>query len=194
MSAIDKATVLDHDPDTIDLLKRFNFRIYYGDATRLDLLHAAGAEHAQLLIVAIDDPDTSLRLVDAVREHFPKLPLVARARNVSHWSALRQRGIEIVERETFEGAITLGRQALQTLGIGPYEARERADAFRRHNIRSLEDVLPHWHDEERRTSMARSAREQLERQMDRDRSELDRRGAPGWQTDVEIEGADAERA
>ncbi|MGC4090949.1 MAG: glutathione-regulated potassium-efflux system protein KefC [Polyangiaceae bacterium] len=66
-----RATVLDHDPDQIELLRRFDFKIYYGDATRLDLLHAAGAEQARLLIVAIDDVESSLRLVEAVREHFP---------------------------------------------------------------------------------------------------------------------------
>lgn len=180
-----KATVLDHDADQIELLRRFDFKIYYGDATRLDLLHAAGAEHARLLIVAIDDPDSSLRLVEAAREHFPNLPIVARARNVSHWSALRRLGVQVVERETFEAALTLGQKALQVLGVMPYEARERADAFRRHNLRMLEEILPHWQDEERRTHIARSAREQLERQMDRDRAELDRRGAPGWHAEVE---------
>ncbi|MFZ5891652.1 MAG: glutathione-regulated potassium-efflux system protein KefC [Myxococcota bacterium] len=189
-----RATVLDHDPDQIELLRRFDFKIYFGDATRLDLLHAAGAEHARLLIVAIDDPEASLRLVEAVREHFPKLPIVARARNVGHWSSLRRHGVEIVERETFEGAVSLGRQALQVLGVAPYEARERADAFRRHNLRMLEEILPHWQDEQRRTSMARSAREQLERQMENDRAELDRRGAPGWHTDKDTESDDREHA
>ncbi|MGC4090950.1 MAG: hypothetical protein QM756_24365 [Polyangiaceae bacterium] len=107
---------------------------------------------------------------------------------------MRRHGVEVVERETFEGALTLGRQALQVLGVGPYEARERADAFRRHNLKMLEEILPHWHDEERRTSMARSAREQLERQMDRDRTELDKRGAPGWQGELEDAEDEQERA
>ncbi|HET9929815.1 MAG TPA: glutathione-regulated potassium-efflux system protein KefC [Polyangiaceae bacterium] len=181
-----KATVLDHDADQIELLRRFDFKVYYGDATRLDLLHAAGAEHARLLVVAIDDVESSLRLVEAAREHFPNLPIIARARNVSHWSALRRHGVEIVERETFEGALSLGQKALQALGVAPYEARERADSFRRHNVRMLEEILPHWADQERRTSIARSAREQLERQMDRDRAELDRHGAPGWQGDSDL--------
>jgi glutathione-regulated potassium-efflux system ancillary protein KefC len=189
-----RATVLDHDPDQIDLLRRFDFKIYYGDATRLDLLHAAGAEHARLLIVAIDDPEASVRLVEAVREHFPRLPIVARARNVGHWSQLRRHGVDIVERETFEGAVALGRKALNVLGVPAYEARERSDAFRRHNLRMLEEILPHWQDEERRTNMVRSAREQLERQMERDRAELDRRGAPGWHADADADAIDQEHA
>ncbi|HEY3493880.1 MAG TPA: NAD-binding protein [Polyangiaceae bacterium] len=176
-----KATVLDHDPDQIELLRRFDFKIYYGDATRLDLLHAAGAGNAKLLVIAIDDQEKSVQLAEAVREHFPSLAIVARARNIAHWQKLRTLGVEVVERETFEAAVNVGRAALEKLGVRPYEARERADQFRRHNLRSLEDILPHWQDVERRTHMARSAREQLERQMETDRAELDRHGGHGWQ-------------
>jgi glutathione-regulated potassium-efflux system ancillary protein KefC len=175
-----KATVLDHDPDQIALLKRFDFRVYYGDATRLDLLHAAGAERARLLVLAIDDPDASLRLADAAREHFPHLTIVARARNVGHWQKLRARGIRFVERETFESAVVVGRRALEVLGVRPYEARERADVFRRHNIRALEEILPVWENEAERVSAAKASREQLERQMERDRSDLERHGSVGW--------------
>ena len=179
-----KATVLDHNPDTIELLKRFNFRIYYGDATRLDLLHAAGASHAQLLVVAIDDVESSVKLVENVREHFPKLKVVARARNVGHWQQLRSLGVEIVERETFEAAVIVGRRALEALGVGAYEAKERADVFRRHNIQSMESILPHWQDIEARTKLAVSARDQLERQMEDDRkATAHHHAARGWHSD-----------
>jgi glutathione-regulated potassium-efflux system ancillary protein KefC len=179
-----KATVLDHDPDQIELLKRFDFRVYYGDATRLDLLRAAGAERAKLLVLAIDDPDASVRLVAAAKENFPRLEIVARARNVGHWQKLRALGVRVVERETFESAVLVGRRALEVLGVRPYEARERADLFRAHNVRSLEAILPHWQDEEERTNMARSAREQLERQMEQDRADLERHGGHGWHSDA----------
>jgi glutathione-regulated potassium-efflux system protein KefC len=178
-----QATVLDHDPDTIDLLKRFNFRIYYGDATRIDLLHAAGASHAKLLVVAIDDQESSVKLVENVREHFPKLAIVARARNVGHWQKLRSLGVEIVERETFEAAVMIGRHALEALGVRPYEAKQRADVFRRHNVRAMEAILPHWQDLEARTKMAISSRDQLERQMENDRHTAERHGVRGWHTD-----------
>ncbi|MDX2052946.1 MAG: glutathione-regulated potassium-efflux system protein KefC [Polyangiaceae bacterium] len=178
-----KATVLDHDPDTIELLKRFNFRIYYGDATRLDLLHAAGALQAQVLVVAIDDVESSVKLVETVRENFPRLRIVARARNVGHWQRLRSLGVEVVERETFEAAITVGRHALQFLGVRPYEAKERADVFRRHNVRAMEAILPHWQDVEARTRMAISARDQLERQMENDRLTADMHGVRGWHSE-----------
>ena len=178
-----KATVLDHDPENIEVIRRFDFRVYYGDATRLDLLEAAGAADAVVLVNAIDDPSTSLRLVDAVQEHFPRLTVVARARNVGHYHALRSRGIEVVERETFESALRVGQRTLTVLGVGPYEARERADRFRRQNASSLESILPHWHDEKLRLQMARTARQQLEEQMQLDRAELDKLGGHGWHED-----------
>lgn len=164
--------VLDFDPDQVETLRTFGFEVHFGDATRLDLLYAAHADHARLLIVAIDDVEASLRLVDAVRENFPNLRIVARARNVGHYASLRQRGIEVVERETFEGAVALGRAALVSLGVRPFEAQERADVFRRHNVQSLEEMLPHWESQEKRRAMARSARTQLEEQMRRDFASL----------------------
>ena len=169
-----KATVLDHDPDQIEVLQRFGFRIYYGDATRLDLLHAAGAAEARLLVLAIDDPEASVQVVDAVQEHFPSLQIVARARNVGHWQQLRSRGVAIVERETFEAAVLLGRSALEVLGVRRYEARERAAVFRRHKPTHARDLLPLWENEALRTNLANSAREQLERQMERERAALER--------------------
>jgi glutathione-regulated potassium-efflux system ancillary protein KefC len=187
-----KATVLDHDPDQIELLKRFDFRIYYGDATRLDLLTAAGAERAKVLVLAIDDPDDSLQLAEAVVEHFPHLTIVARARNIGHWQKLRTLGVRIVERETFESAVVVGRRALEVLGVRPYEARERADTFRRHNLKTLEEILPVWANEAERVNAAKASREQLERQMERDRADLERHSSRGWH--VEDAGADREPA
>jgi glutathione-regulated potassium-efflux system ancillary protein KefC len=187
-----RATVLDHDPDQIEMLRRFGFRIFYGDATRVDLLQAAGAAKAKLLVNAIDSIEDSLALVDHVREHFPQLPILARARNVTHYFALRERGVSVVERETFESAVSMGRRALMALGVGAYEARERADRFRRHNISSLEALMPHLRDEARRLSMAKAAREELERQFERDQAALARIGGGGWQ--AELEGADEDRS
>ncbi|HBF51510.1 MAG TPA: glutathione-regulated potassium-efflux system protein KefC, partial [Massilia sp.] len=107
-----KLTILDHDPDQIELLRRFGFKVFYGDATRVDLLTAAGAAKARALVLAIDDIDDSLALADAVRENFPDLPIRARARNVTHLYQLMDRGVTIIERETFESALQLGRRVL----------------------------------------------------------------------------------
>jgi glutathione-regulated potassium-efflux system ancillary protein KefC len=175
-----RATVLDHDPEQIELLRKFGFRIFYGDATRIDLLESAGAARARLLVCAIDDVDDSLALVDRVREHFPRLPILARARNVTHVYELRERGVTIVERETFESALSIGRRALEQLGVDPYEARERADRFRRHNNRSLEANAAHYKDEASRLTAARAGREELEQQFRRDVQALDHLGERGW--------------
>jgi glutathione-regulated potassium-efflux system ancillary protein KefC len=181
-----RATVLDHDPEQIELLRKFGFRVFYGDATRLDLLQSAGAARARVLVNAIDNVEDSLVLVDLVREHFPKLHIVARARNVTHYFELRARGVQLAERETFEAALVTARRALEVLGIAPYEARERADRFRSHNIRMLEQILPDYRDETRRLSAAKAGREELEAQFERDRAALDRLGpALGWHDELE---------
>jgi glutathione-regulated potassium-efflux system ancillary protein KefC len=186
-----RATVLDHDPDQVDLLRKLGFRVFYGDATRAELLEAAGAKHARVLVNAIDDVEDSLALVDIAREHFPHLRIIARARNVTHYAELRERGVEVVERETFEAALMTGRRTLEALGMAPYEARESADRFRRHNVSRLEMMLPEFRDETRRLSSAKAGREELEAQFRADRAALDRIGVAGWEE--ELEGASEER-
>lgn len=190
------ATVLDHDPDQIEFLKRFGFRVFFGDATRLDLLHAAGAEHAKLLVVAIDDRDASVRLVSEAKKAFPHLKILARARNVGHYLELRTLGVELVERETFESSLRAGRLALEALGTHPYEARETSDRFRAHNIRTLEELWPHMADEAKRLSIAVASREQLEQQMSEDRSARTTATSKGWtvEDDAEEEAAAREMA
>ena len=98
-------TVLDHDADMVDSVRTFGYRVFYGDATRLDLLRTAGAASAQILVVAVDDVEQSLTIVDLAKEHFPHLQIVARARDVTHWNALRDRGVTCVERELFESSL-----------------------------------------------------------------------------------------
>jgi glutathione-regulated potassium-efflux system ancillary protein KefC len=176
-----KATVLDFDPDNIELLRRFGFRVFYGDATRLDLLEAAGAHRAKAIVNAIDDVGSNLKLVDVVQEHFPRLDIVARARNVTHWNELRARGVSVIERETFEAALVAGRRTLEALGVRPHEARERADKFRRHNLATLETLRVEATDDTRRTALVRAARDELEQQFQKDREEFDREVDGNWQ-------------
>ena len=163
------ATVLDHDPDNIEVVRRFGYKVFYGDATRLDLLEAAGAAHARLLVVAIDQVEDSLKLVDLARTHFPNLQLVVRARNVRHWLELAARGVDTAERETFESALRSGRQTLEKLGMPPYEARRLADTFRRSNIANLQAMRPHFRDQDKLVDLARSGLKELEENLRRDR-------------------------
>jgi glutathione-regulated potassium-efflux system ancillary protein KefC len=167
-----KATVLDHDAEQVSALRRFGFRVHYGDATRLDLLRVAGAASARVLVVAIDDVDQSLKLVDVARENFPDLAVVARARNVRHWYALRDRGVTMLERETLDAALMSGRSVLQLMGWHPHHARQLAMRFRRHSVDQLERMWPHHKDEQTLVSMARQGRQQLEELFAQDRAEV----------------------
>ncbi len=172
-------TVLDHDPEQIESVARFGFRIFYGDATRLDLLRTAGAASARVLVVAIDDMEQSLALVELCKEHFPQLQLVARARNVQHYYQLRARGVTRIERETFESALLSSRSTLELLGHEPFEARNIAAQFKTHNLEQLERMWPHHQDEERLIAIAKAGRQQLEEFMSQEREANQPRGA-GW--------------
>ena len=176
-----RPTILDRDADTIDTLRKFGYKLYYGDATRLDLLLAAGIENAQVLVVAIDEPEQSLKLVDLVQQHFPHIKLVARARDVVHAIQLKARNVELIERELFESSLRSGRSVLQLLGFDAWRAREFADAFRRINGRLLDDLVAHRDDEVGRIAFVKTAQQQLQQQLEEDqiRFEKEHQGA-GW--------------
>jgi glutathione-regulated potassium-efflux system ancillary protein KefC len=134
----------------------------------------------------VDDRDQSLRIVDLAREHFPHLALVARARDVPHWNALRDRGVLHVERELFESSLRSGRTVLEVLGLQPHEARRQAMRFRRHNIELFEKMYPHHRDRAKFIAGVKEGRQQLEEQMARERGENEERRLrdedrrPGW--------------
>jgi len=131
-------------------------------------------------VVAVDDVDASLRIVDLAREHFPRLALVARARNVQHFRMLRDRGVTLVERETFEAALRLGRDVLERLGAEPYEARIVADTFRRHNRADLDRMVAQPRNEQQAVAAAQQGREELEEMLRRDRVRREREQISGW--------------
>jgi glutathione-regulated potassium-efflux system ancillary protein KefC len=181
-------TVLDHDPDQIDLLRKFGFKVFYGDATRIDLLQAAGAAKARALVVAIDGVEDSLALVEAAKRAFPDLPILARARNVTHYYDLMDRGVTVIERETFESALRLGREALRQLGFGAYRARQAAMKFRAHNIKTLHTVYPYYKDQQQMVSLARQARDELEAMFARDAEALEAERQSGGEIDAASSG------
>lgn len=162
-----KATVLDHNSQHIANMQQFGFKIYYGDAARLDLLEVAGAHKARVLVVAVDDKDTATRIVQLARKHFPQLRIVARAIDVPHAYELFRSGVQDIQRELFESSLATGRSVLQALGCGAYEAREMADRFRATNIEQLRHMagLTQTLDREEFVSVLRRNREELERQL-----------------------------
>ena len=133
------ATVLDHDPDQIDLMRRFGHRAFYGDASRLDLLESAGAGSARVLIVAIDNSEKTLEIVELARRHFPHLRIVARARERRDAMTLLKAGADEVVRETFEGAVQMSQRALEFLGTRPFAARQAAKRFETYDIALMRD-------------------------------------------------------
>ena len=169
------ATVLDHDADMIEAARAFGYKVFYGDASRLDLLRIAGAQTAKVLVIAVNDVDQSLAIVDLAREHFPHLELVARARDVVHLNELRDRGVTRVERELFESSLRSARTVLEVLGYAPHEARAHAMRFRRHNLQLFEQMYPHRKDRAKMIAVIKQGRQQLEDQMAQERAEREQR-------------------
>lgn len=165
------ATVLDHSAEHVESIRRFGWPAFYGDATRLDLLRVAGAERAKVFVLAIDDIEQSVACARLVREQFPHLVLVARARNVTHFLQLRQLGVTLIERETLDSALLSARSVLEQLGLHPLEAQASAERFRTHSIELIERMLPHFGDEAKLIAEAKLGRQQFEQMWAREREE-----------------------
>lgn len=135
-----RTSVLDHDIEQVEVLREFGRKVNYGDASRVDLLRAAGAEEASIIIIAIDDQAKALQLVDTVRRHFPKLQIIARAFDRRHAYEFLAKNVEIVERETFESSVRLGAKALVSLGYAPFKAEKAAELFRKYDERLLREM------------------------------------------------------
>ncbi len=169
------STVLDHDADMIEAARSFGYRVFYGDATRLDLLRIAGAATARVLVVAVDDKEQSLKIVDLAHEHFPQLEIVARARDVTHWHELRERGVTLVQRELFESSLRSARSVLELLAHTHEQARQFAWRFRQHNLELFEKMHPHYKDRNQLIAVVKQGRQQLEEQMAQERAERQQR-------------------
>ncbi|RZF81859.1 potassium transporter [Pseudoalteromonas sp. CO325X] len=140
-------TVLDHSPSQIELLRRFGTQVFYGDAGRKELLDAAGAEHAQMLVIAIDDADKTLAIIELAKKHYPHLKLVARARDRRHAYQLIGADIDAFNRETVDSAINLAVESLQLLGNSAPDAQRAGELFRNHDRESLLQLAELWGDD-----------------------------------------------
>lgn len=150
-------SVLESSVEQIGLLRRFGQRVYYGDALRLDLLRAAGADKAKVLVIAIDNPDKATELVEMAREEFPHLTVLARAFDRRHAYDLLNKGAQVVERETFEGGLALAAETLRAMGWRAYRAERAARLFRMHDEKLFHELRPLWGDEERFTVASRES-------------------------------------
>ena len=159
-----RPTVLDHDSSTIDTMRKFGYKVYFGDAARLDLLEVAGAATAKLLVVAVEDREVCLKIIHLAQRHFPHLEIAARAYDVSHYYDLRKLGVTVIERELFEGSLRLGRECLRIMGMDAYEARELTNRFRDTNYEFMHKNESIRGDKNF-ASIIRQGREELERQL-----------------------------
>ncbi len=166
-------TVLDDDPDHVEECRKFGFRVFYGDATRLDLLHAAGAGSAACLIVTLDDATAATRLVKTARKHFPQLRIVSRARDMRHLFELRDLGIQTIERETWHSALRLGEAALAQISGDEERARRAARAFVEHDREVLEQLYEvHRNAPDAHVSVSNRLRDELARTLSRHRARV----------------------
>ena len=169
MSAGIKPIIFDHDANNVDILRKFGFEVYYGDITRLDLLEAAGAEEAELLIITIDDLEKSRDLIELVRKHFPHLKIAVNAADRSAAYELMDLGVTHIRRETFGSALDLGQDALHILGIDPYKAQRLTRIFRKNDQEMMSELYKiHQEDEAKYISMYQQHHADLEELMKHD--------------------------
>jgi monovalent cation:proton antiporter-2 (CPA2) family protein len=167
-------TALDSSQTHVDFVRRFGNKVYYGDASRLDLLRAAGAESAQILVVAIDDVDASVRTAILAREQFSHLKVYARARNRQHAFALMDAGVTAVIRETYASSLEMAQSVLEALGVTAAAAREAVRRFRVHDEKTLAAQYQVKEDEAKFLATSREAAQQLEKLFEADRDPADR--------------------
>jgi monovalent cation:proton antiporter-2 (CPA2) family protein len=164
-------TALDASAEQVDFVRRFGNEIYYGDASRLDLLRAARCENAKIFVLAIDDMDASLRTAETVTRNFPHLQIYARARNRQHAHRLMDLGVRVIQRETFLSALDLTREVLRGLGMSARDAAETVETFKEHDERRLAEHHTHYTDQEKMQNLAKASARELEDLFMRDAAE-----------------------
>ncbi len=154
-------TALEQSSEQVEVVRRFGNKVYYGNPARSDLLRAAGAERARLLVVALDNPEETLRVVEVVRRNFPKLKLLVRARNRRHAHLLMDRGVTRLVRETFGSSLRMGEMALEDLGIAPEEAERAVRLFAEYDERNLFESHAYYDDERQLIQSTKQAADEL---------------------------------
>lgn len=156
-----KVTVLDHSASRVERLRQYGFKLFYGDGSREELLHTAGAAEAKLLVVAVDDREKINAIVRTAKRNFPKLALLARAKDPTHYYELEALGVDYIEREVFQSSLRTGEKALQILGMRAYQAKRQAARFACHDKDTLKKLSEHREDSKQYISESRLAEENL---------------------------------
>jgi glutathione-regulated potassium-efflux system protein KefB len=174
-----RITVLERDVSAVSVMRKYGYKVYYGDATELELLRAAGAGKAKAIVITCNEPEDTMTLVHLCQQHFPNLHILARARGRVEAHELLQNGIKDFTRETFSSALELGRKTLLELGMHPHQAYRAQQHFRRLDMRMLRELMPQHHGDVAQISRVKEARRELEdifqREMLHESRQLD-----GW--------------
>ena len=166
------ATLIDKDPNQVELMRSFGWRCYYGDASRLDLLEQAGIAKARLFVIAVDDPSAALETARLVKERWPEVPIVARVRSRTDAFDFRDIGLDPI-RETFHSSLEAARQALQALGESAASAAKIIRHFERHDLEQLERTRKVRHDQKAILSITEQGRQDLKALLEEERGNLD---------------------
>ncbi len=176
-------TVLDIDSDRVELLRKLNLKVYYGDASRYDLLQAAGASEAKLIVIALDTPEKCMDLVRTVQKHFPHLEILVRAYDRADAYELMDLGVRHVYRETLDSSLRMGVEALRVLGHRRYRALRAARTFQKHDDRALQELAEARRDRKRYLTIARTKIAELESLLLSDLADKALERDAGWDVD-----------
>lgn len=173
-----RITVLERDISAVSLMRKYGYKVYYGDATEVELLRSAGAEAAKSIVITCNEPEDTMKIVHLCQQHFPHLSILARARGRVEAHELLQAGVKLFSRETFSSALELGRKVLMTLGMHPHQAHRAQQHFRRLDMRMLRELMP-IHTDTAQISRVKEARRELEEIFEREMQQ-ERRQPDGW--------------
>lgn len=144
-----KVTIIDSNPANVEILRKFGFKLYYGDVTRPEVLEQAGVKNAKLIILSMAEYDEALKVADYVKKNYPRVKIMARARDIYHAFEFFRRNVKTVQLEMFDSANNLGQQALVNLGFSKYDAYRAARTFHHHEKDVLVDLYEHWKNDEK---------------------------------------------
>lgn len=165
-------TSLEADASQVENLRRFGVKVYYGDASRLDMLQAARADKAEVFILAIDDVEASVRTAEVLQKHYPHLKIFARARNRQHALRLMELNVHYIMRETFLSSLDVAQHALEALGLTRGEAVESIKRFRALDERTLKEQLEYKDDEQKLIQNAKMVSKELDRLFEADETQV----------------------
>ncbi len=162
-----RTTVLDLDSDRVDLLRRMGLKVYYGDASRMDMLKSAGAEQAKIIVIAMGTPEKNLEVVDAVKKHFPHLQMLVRATGLTDVFDLMNAGVLHIYRETLDTSLRVASDAMEMLGHRAYQSQRAARMFRRYDERSMKS-LSAYRDDKQYVNVMKERIEELQKLIQAD--------------------------